>query len=540
MTHFAQGWNPSCADLALSYSVNNVRDELYWSEVEQIPGAYTFPSIFESYMGKLKQDHIAPLVILDFENPLYDGGNTPYTPDAISAYGKYAEAVLKHYGSQIKAVEVWNEFNGSFCIGPATESRAATYTAILKQAYAGVKAIRPDVTVVGGSTSTVALPYWKELMADGALAYMDALSIHPYRYDSPPEGIEHDIVELQALIKQYNGGNSMPIWVTEIGWEEQNSPFPVDDATLAKYVIRANALLVSLGINHVYWYLLHDDPNEDMGLFYSNMNPKPAALAMQELIKELSGAPFLRKEATPDNVYSMLFQRTNGTMVRIMWSPTFNLSLSLHGVTKAVDMFGNSLGTSGEYTLSDAPIFVEGNISGVPAPSPSLESIVTDSAADFAGVQGSKGWTYGYVLGSGAFVPMPTYTSDEWNYFWTANFPYLSVTETDMHPSLSGTTNVSAVRRWTSDRTGLVHIVGDFQGTTEGDGVGVSILMDGRPALSRQIIGASNSATKTFDLYENVNVGSTIDFIVDVGPASNMNFDATNFSVQILATGSGD
>jgi hypothetical protein len=377
-------------------------------------------------------------------------------------------------------------------------------------------------------------------MADGALSYMDALSIHPYRYDSPPEGIENDIVALQALIKQYNNGNSMPIWVTEIGWLEQSSPLLVDDSTLAKYVIRANTLLVSLGVEHVYWYLLHDDPNEDMGLFSSNMTPKPAALAMQELIKELSGAPFIRKETTPDNVYSMLFQRMDGVMVRIMWSPTFNLSVSLHGVTKAVDMFGNSLGTSGQYTLSDAPIFVEGNISGVPVPSSSYETILTDSAADFDGVQGYKGWTYGYIAGSGAFTEMPTYTSDEWSYYWTANFSYLTVTETDMHPSLNGTTNVSAVRRWTSDRTGLVHIVGNFQGTSQGDGVGVSILLDGQPALPRQIIGAANPAAKTFDLFESVSVGSTIDFVVDVGPASDMNFDATNFSAQILAPDSSD
>jgi hypothetical protein len=109
-----------------------------------------------------------------------------------------------------------------------------------------------------------------------------------------------------------------------------------------------------------------------------------------------------------------------------------------------------------------------------------------------------------------------------------------------MHPSLNGTTNVSAVRRWTSDRTGLVHIVGNFQGTSQGDGVGVSILLDGQPALPRQIIGAANPAAKTFDLFESVSVGSTIDFVVDVGPASDMNFDATNFSAQILAPDSSD
>jgi hypothetical protein len=536
MTHFAQGWLPACADAAAGISIGGVRDELYWAQVETTPGAYTFPASFDAYMARLKEDGISPLIILDFDNPLYDGGYTPYTAAGIAAYANYGVAVLGHYGAQIQAVEIWNEYNGSFCTGPATNDLAGNYTAMLKQAYSQIKAARPDLTVVGGSTSGTPLPYWQELMEDGALPYMDALSIHPYRYDTPPEGIENDVASLQALTRQFNSGQTKPIWVTEIGWEDQSAPLLVDDITLAKYVVRAYALLLSAGVEKIYWYLLHDDYGEPMGLYTSDMTPKLAASAMATLINELSGAPFIKKETTPANVYSMLFQRTTGVQVRIMWSTASNISVTLGGVTGAVDMLGNPLGSSGAYTLSDAPIFIEGNVKGVPAPSSPYEVLLTDSAADFAGVQGHKGWTYGYIDGTGPFTPMPSYTSNLWNYFWTANFPYLSVTAVDMHPSLDGSTNVSAVRRWTSSLSGLVHIVGDFQGTTQGDGVGATILLNGNSVLARQLIGAANPQARYFDLYENVSAGSTIDFAVDVGPASNMNFDATNFSVQILTS----
>jgi len=538
MTHFAQGWDTSWADVAEGISLTNARDELYWAQVETTPGTYAFPAAFDSYMARLKQDGISPLIILDFENPLYDGGYSPYTAAGISAYARYGVAVLGHYGSQIQALEIWNEYNGSFSTGPATNDLAGTYTAMLKEAYSQIKAVRPDVTVVGGATSGAPLPYWEQLMADGALPYMDALSIHPYRYDTPPEGIENDVALLQALVRKYNNGVAKPIWVTEIGWLEQGGPLPVDDTTLAKYVTRVYALLLSAGVENVYWYLLRDDPSEPMGLFNSDATPKSAASAMETLINELAGAPFVRKEATPGNVYSMLFQRATGGQLRIMWSLS-SRSVNLRGVTRAVDMLGNSLGTSGSYTLSDAPIFVEGSVTGVPAPRQSDEIILTTSDADFAGVQGYKGWTYGYKVGAGAFIEAPTYTSDEWSYYWTANYPYLSVTAVDMHPSLTGSTNVSAVRRWTSGLTGLVHIVGDFQGSAQGDGVGVTILLDGRPSVARQLIGAGYPAAWNFDLIENVSLGSTIDFVVDVGPASNMDYDATNFSVQIL-TNYGD
>ena len=533
MTHFAQGWAPSDADTVAGIPIGTVRDELYWAQVETTPGVYAFPPMFDAYMARLKRDGIAPLIILDFENPLYDGGNTPYTAKGIAAYANYCVAVLDHYGSQIQSVEIWNEYNGSFSKGPATTNLAGTYTAMLKQAYTRIKAVRPDVTVVGGSTSGTPLPYWQELMEDGALPYMDALSIHPYRYDSPPEGIENDVASLRSLVMQYNSGQTKPIWVTEIGWEEQAAPLLVDDLTLAKYVTRVYSLLISAGVETTYWYLLRDDYNEPMGLYNSDMTPKSAATAMATLIGELSGAPFVQQETTPSNIYSMLFQRATGEQVRILWTTLPNLSLSLAGVTRAVDMLGNSLGTAGDYTLSDAPIFVEGNVTGIPAPSLPFEVAMADSVSDFSGVQGYRGWTYGYSDGSAAFTPMPTYTSNLWNNYWTAKFSYLSITAVDVHPSLDGAADVSALRRWTSNFAGVAHIIGDFQCGSQGDGVGVSILVNGHTALPRQLIGASNSLSENFDFYQNVGVGSTIDFVVDVGPASNMNYDATSFSAQI-------
>jgi Glycosyl hydrolase catalytic core len=535
MTHFAQGWPTSWADTATSDSLGSVRDELYWAQVESTPGVYSFPASFDAYMAKLKKDAIAPLIIMSFANPLYDGGNTPYTAAGIGAFANYGVAILNHYGSQVDALEVWNEFNGSFCSGPDVSDREAAYTAMLKVAYAQIKAVRPDVKVAGGATAGTPLPYWGKLIADGALPYMDVLSIHPYRFDTPPEGIENDIAALEALVKENNNGVSKPIWVTEIGWEEQTAPLLVDEPTLAKYVTRSYALLLSAGVERIYWYLLHDDYDQPMGLYKSTGAAKPAVAAMRTLVNEVAGAPFSAREATPDNVYSMMFQAAGGRQIRIMWSLSSRW-VNLTGVTKALDLLGNSLGTSGNYQLSDAPIFIEGNVTGVPKRSASDEVILATSSSGFAGKQGENGWTYGYSQAAGPFLEMPTYTSNDWNYYWTANYSYLSVTAIDMHPSLNGTTPVNAIRRWTSNRAGPIHLVGNFQGETQGDGVGVSILIDGKPALARHLIGAKYPPAQVFDLVENVNVGSTVDFIVDVGPASDMSYDATNMSVQILTS----
>ncbi len=118
-------------------------------------------------------------------------------------------------------MEIWNEFNGTFCKGPAARDRAGTYLQMLRVAYTAIKRERPDVTVVAGATSGIPVPYWEELLAGGGLAFMDVVAVHPYRYDLPPEGLETDITHLQNLVKKYNGGKPKPIWVTEIGWSQK-------------------------------------------------------------------------------------------------------------------------------------------------------------------------------------------------------------------------------------------------------------------------------------------------------------------------------
>ena len=83
----------------------------------------------------------------------------------------------------------------------ATEDRAATYAKMLRESYAQIKQLRPDVTVLGGATAGIPLPYWEKLMQNGGLQSMDALSIHPYRYNAPPEGLETEVAALQTLVR---------------------------------------------------------------------------------------------------------------------------------------------------------------------------------------------------------------------------------------------------------------------------------------------------------------------------------------------------
>lgn len=536
MTHFAQGWDPDWAWVAAVRSISTVRDELYWEAIEPEKGVYRFPRQFDAYMDTLRVAGLSPLIVLSFENSNYDGGNTPCTDEAIAAYGRYGIEVLRHYGAQINALEIWNEYNGSFCRGPATGDRANTYARMLAATYARLKAERPDLTILGGSTINVPLPYWEKLLRAGALDSMDALSVHPYRYNTAPEGIEDDISALQNLVRKYNQGRSKPIWVSEVGWSIQEHPAAgemfIDEATQAKFLVRSYALLLSAGVERVYWYLLRDHQDFTLGLMKPDATPRLAAYAMQTMVGRLSGAQFVRRESTVPGLYSLLFARADGSSVRVLWSLQ-PVTLELSGHTGVTGLTGDALGAPAALALTDSPVFVEGPMAGLPAVPDNCETALTDASHGFSSTQGANGWSFGSFVGaSTSFQAMPTYSVTDWTQVWSSPYSYNTVTPGDQHPSTTEGLPVSAVRRWESTAEGVVHLTGRFQCGTGGDGVGVRILVDGQP-LFRQLIGGGRAILHDFDFQQAVHPGTKIDFAVDPGPGTDINFDATAVSVTL-------
>ena len=84
------------------------------------------------------------------------------------------------------------------------------YTAMLREAYTAVKAVHPNIQVVGGRMGQIPLPYSEKLPEQGALKYMDGIAVHPY--EPTPEFADHDIRQLVDLMKQYNDG-----WRSQFG-----------------------------------------------------------------------------------------------------------------------------------------------------------------------------------------------------------------------------------------------------------------------------------------------------------------------------------
>ncbi len=539
MTHFAQGWDPALAGPIDVAGIRGVRDEIYWQDVEPRRGQFVFPDRYERYMAELRAKGISPLVELTFANKAYDGGMTPYTEDGFRAYAQYGVELLRHYGSQISAVEIWNEYNGSFCKGPASRDRADTYARMARVAYRALKEERPGLVIAGCATAGVPLPYLERLFAQGALDSMDAVSVHPYRYDAEPEGIETDIAALQELIRRYGHGRPKPVWVTEIGWGTKGAASPgdlaIDERTQASFLVRAYALLISAGVERIYWYLFRDyDAFATMGLVRNDGShtPKAAYGAMRTMIAEIGSARFVRREETRGGFYSELFQSGSGTPIRVIWSLR-PFPLAVPASCRAIGMLGGELAPGAGLTVGSEPVFVEGPLSGLPAPDPSSARIIADSVRDFSDAQGRHGWSYGVFVGdSPDFVPLGDFRATDWKREWYSRYPFLSLADREQHPSESGAGPVAAVRRWTFEGGGRVRITARFHCGPKGDGVVVKVLLDGREAFS-QAIGGPHPVEARFESAQDLAAGATVDFAVFPGPGGNANFDATEFSAAI-------
>lgn len=252
--------------------------------------------------------------------PMFGGGRTESFENTAEWVGQLARRF-----SCVRAVELHNEPNlKGFWKGTPQEfvDTARAFTSIVKKNA-------PETTIVAGSFSgwggawqhenlrellqgdrEIAAAYAEEVFKLGLLEFADALSTHPYRGSSAPEG--GDVIEartdpegfskeirswLDLAAKYTPGGKRLPLYLTEIGYSVSNmgySNVPTEERQ-ADYITRL--MLVLLGVKTegvpleaVFWYDLKQDEMPDnhyesnFGIISPNTNrARPAWSAVRRV-----------------------------------------------------------------------------------------------------------------------------------------------------------------------------------------------------------------------------------------------------------------
>jgi hypothetical protein len=194
----------------------------------------------------------------------------------------------------VEAFEIWNEQDTSRFWNPPDASK---YAALLKVAYAAIKAEAPNMKVVTGGTSGNDYAFWSRAYAAGIAGHFDVMGLHPYTgrttpgyvyYDSSGRIAEWAFVgyrEIRRLMLAH--GDDKPIWFTEFGWSSATDGgwASVGSTNQAAYLSQAFEIMRQdpyVGV--AYWYSGRDgnwEIDATFGLLTWDWAPKPSYAAFQ-------------------------------------------------------------------------------------------------------------------------------------------------------------------------------------------------------------------------------------------------------------------
>ncbi len=344
-THFVRKHNmlhwdpqkfvPMIADLDVGW----VRDEIMWNKIEREPGKFVMP---EGYMEWIDLAHEAGLnivVILSGDNKMH-GREDTYQPDKFAAAAVFLATELK---GKIQAIEVLNEpFNwyarayeegtsrGGDLYGRdengAVESWLGRYVNLLNVTAKAVKAVNPDMKVVGLG----AFPAMNMRMIElGIAPEVDGVVLHPYSYRITPEVVPYAASEenfirnggrqtadeygsfasLIEYARDFSAQHDGPeeIWLTEWGYTtkrpsagSRSSYNGFTEQAQAAYIQRRFMEGLGLGVDVSTVYALVNEQfsapektefssEDNFGLVHADGTPKPAYYAVQRLARATAG-----------------------------------------------------------------------------------------------------------------------------------------------------------------------------------------------------------------------------------------------------------
>jgi hypothetical protein len=280
-------------------NVKTVRLMIPWAGVEPAQGQINWAMVDKTVNAAAARG----MSILGFINstPAWAvaPGGMPISgrPASPAAYGDFAAKVATRYKGKISAYEIWNEPNSAQFYSPAPDP--AGYTELLRAAYPRIKAVDPNVTVLGGVVGSVIdwgnftvnpVRFVQGMYAAGAKSYMDALSFHPYHYyvkfsDGVPvaNSPAQQLMDMRQIMLA-NGDSGKKIWGTEYGQPTS----VVDEAGQTAFLKEMWTKWQEMPYTGpLYLYTTRDrktgstSDQDTFGLLRTDWTPKPAQQALQ-------------------------------------------------------------------------------------------------------------------------------------------------------------------------------------------------------------------------------------------------------------------
>lgn len=179
-----------------------------------------------------------------YELQIADGSSIEKALVANGTWGARVQELVNHFKQWYHVWEPWNEPNNTYGDGTSFTNN------ILKPFYNGVKAADPTATVVGGGILGVSTSYWDQMIAAGAINYMDVAGDHPYTGHNRSFEEQGQVEQLKILQARFAaaGKPGIEIYDTESGFWSNGpaSYWSQGDKEVRKMILEA-----SIGMNHL-------------------------------------------------------------------------------------------------------------------------------------------------------------------------------------------------------------------------------------------------------------------------------------------------
>jgi hypothetical protein len=188
--------------------------------------------------------------------------------------------LAQRYGTQLAAIEIWNEPDQSNEVYFAGPNKATRYAAILRAAYPAIKQANPNVPVLAGSLVGANGVFLRALYADGIKGFYDALAVHFYTLT---------LASLRSFRQvQVENGDTKPLWLDEFGWSScwPRQRIQQEQACVAARTQAANMADVFRSLARTSYvaaeviYTLKDSGAEDFGVISDSGAHKPSFSAL--------------------------------------------------------------------------------------------------------------------------------------------------------------------------------------------------------------------------------------------------------------------
>lgn len=266
---------------------NNWRKSAEQYEVNNVSMAEGYKSLFRAFK-KAGLDIDANLHSASWMGAAYNFSpierTPPYTEDGLRRWSEYCAMMAELLGDTVECFEIWNEYN----LGPNhsfnMENRPASdYAKMYIASKKAIKAVNPNIPVVGLNTSGAPKVWTEEVLQAGATD-MDVFSIHPYQWYGDPITYDTlDSIEYVAKLFEKYGAKNVPIWITEYGYSSHYESVNTD-IEQGMYNAQTYAMVMSQGyVDRFYYYCLLDKANavrtdreSNFGMVRCDMsNPQP-------------------------------------------------------------------------------------------------------------------------------------------------------------------------------------------------------------------------------------------------------------------------